>query len=53
MTSYNKCFDININYRHNKKYNCSGTPAFENQRVGYQSNQILLHHFQHSKNLLN
>ena len=29
----------------NKKYNCSGPPAFKSQRVGYQSNQKLLHHY--------
>ena len=28
----------------NKKYNCSGAPAFKSQKVGYQSNQNLLHH---------
>ena len=26
----------------NKKYNCSGLPAFKSRRVGYQSNQKLL-----------
>ena len=26
----------------NKKYNCSGPPAFKSQRVGYQSNQKLI-----------
>ena len=31
----------------NKKYNCSGSPAFKSQRVGYQSNQKLMHHYQH------
>ena len=31
----------------NKKYNCSGCPAFKSQRVGYQSNQKLMHHYQH------
>ena len=30
----------------NKKYNCSETPAFKSKRVGYMSNQKLLHHFQ-------
>ena len=36
-----------IKYFKYKKYNCSGTPAFKSQRVGYQSNQKLLHHYQH------
>ena len=27
--------------------------AFKSARVGYQSNQILLHHYQHSKNQFN
>ena len=31
-------------FRKNKKYNCSGPPASKSQRVGYQSNQKLLHH---------
>ena len=31
----------------NKKYNCSGSSAFKSQRVGYLSNQKLLHHNQH------
>ena len=31
----------------NMKYNCSGPPAVKSQRVGYQSNQKLLHHYQH------
>ena len=31
----------------NKKYNCTGPPAFKSQRVEYQSNQKLLHHYQH------
>ena len=30
-----------------EKYNCSGPPAFKSQRVRYQSNQNLLHHYQH------
>ena len=30
----------------NKKYNCTGPPAFKSQKVGYQSNQKLLHHYQ-------
>ena len=30
----------------NKKYNCSGPATFKGQRVGYQSNQKLLHHYQ-------
>ena len=38
----NKCNNSN-----NKKYNCSGLPAFKSQSVGYQSNQKLLHHYQH------
>ena len=29
----------------NKKYNCSGSLAFKSQRVGYHSNQKLLHHY--------
>ena len=33
--------------------NCSGPPLFKIQRVGCQSNQKLLHHYQHSKNQLN
>ena len=28
----------------NKKYNCSEHPAFKSPRVGYHSNQTLLHH---------
>ena len=36
-----------------KKYNCSGALTFKSQRVGYQSNQKLLHHYQHAKNQLN
>ena len=39
---YNKSY-----YEPNKKYNCSGPPASKCQRVGYQSNQKLLHHYQH------
>ena len=31
----------------NKKYNFSRPPAFKRQRVEYQSNQKLLHHYQH------
>ena len=31
------------------KYNCRGLAAFKSQRVGYQSTQKLLHHYQHSK----
>ena len=31
---------------------CSGPPAFKSQRVGYQSNQKLLHHHQHQNNQL-
>ena len=30
----------------NKESNCSGPQAFKSQRVGYQSNQKLLHHYQ-------
>ena len=41
---YNKILQI---------HNCNGSPAFKSQRVGYQSNQKLLHHYQHSKNQLN
>ena len=29
------------------------TQSFKSQRVGYQSNQKLLHHYQHSRNQLN
>ena len=29
------------------EYNWRGPPAFKTQRVGYQSNQKLLHHYQH------
>ena len=36
----------------NKKYNCSGTPAFKSQRVEYQSDQKLLRHYQHLNNHL-
>ena len=32
------------------KYTCSGPPAFKTQRVGYQSSQKSLHHYQHSTN---
>ena len=38
-------FDMSI--YDNKKYNFSGPPAFKRQRVEYQSNQKLLHHYQH------
>ena len=31
----------------NKKCNCSGTLASKNQRLGHQSNQKLLHQYQH------
>ena len=37
----------------NKKYNCKGPPTLKSQRVGYQHNQIILHHYQHSKNQRN
>ena len=37
----------------NKKYSCSGTPAFKSQRVGYQSDQKILRHYQHLNNHLN
>ena len=37
----------------NNKYNCSGPPTIKSQKVGYQSNQKLLHHYKHSKNQLN
>ena len=33
-----------------KKYYCSGPLAFKSQRIGYQSNQKLLHHCQQSNN---
>ena len=36
-----------------KKYNCSGTPAFKSQSVGYLYNQKILHYYQHSKYQLN
>ena len=39
-------------YLCNKKYNFSRPPVLR-QRVGYQSNQKLMHHYQHSKNQLN
>ena len=29
----------------NNKHNCSGSLAFKSQRVGYHSNQKLLHHY--------
>ena len=29
----------------NNKQNCSGSLAFKSQRVGYHSNQKLLHHY--------
>ena len=35
-------------YTYNKTYSCSEPPAFKCQRVGYQCNQKLLHHCQHS-----
>ena len=35
--------------KQNKKDNCSGPLACKSQRVGGQSNQKLLHHYQHSK----
>ena len=41
-----------VKWTWNKKYNCRGPPAFTCQRVGYQPNQNLLHHYQHSKNLI-
>ena len=34
-------------FKKNKKYNCSGAPAFKSQRAEYQSNQKLLHNYQH------
>ena len=33
-------------------YSLSGPPAFKSQRVRYQSNQKLLHHYQHQNNQL-
>ena len=39
--------------KQNKNYNCNGPPAFKSQKVGYQSNEKLLHHYQHLKNHLN
>ena len=39
-------------YLCNKKYNFSRPPLLR-QRVGYQSNQKLMHHYKHSKNQLN
>ena len=30
-----------------KQIQLQWTPAFKSQRVGYQSNQKLLHHYQH------
>ena len=37
----------------NMNYNCSKPPAFKRQRLEYQSNQKLLHHYQHLNNQLN
>ena len=37
----------------NNKCSCCGHLTFKSQRVGYQPNQNLLHHYQHSKNQLN
>ena len=34
-------------------YNCSRPPTFKRQRVGYQSNQKLLHHYPHLNNQVN
>ena len=34
-------------------HNFSGSAAFKSQRVGYKSNQKLLHHYQHSNNQFN
>ena len=35
------------------KHNCSGPTTFKSPGVGYQSNQKVLHHHQHSKYHLN
>ena len=42
-----------ISSNKNKKYNYNGPLAFKSQRVGYQTNQKLLHHYYHTKNQLN
>ena len=34
----------------NMNYNCSGAPVFKSENIGYQFNQKLLHHYQHSNN---
>ena len=49
----NESFLYPLETSENKKYNCSGPPAFKSQRVGYQSDYKLLHHCQHSNNQLN
>ena len=59
----NNCNNINDNDDNNSindndnynKYNCSGPLPFKSQtyRVRYQSNQELIHHYQHEKNQLN
>ena len=36
----------------NKTYNCSGPPAFKRQRARCQSNQKLMHHYEHLNNQL-
>ena len=42
-----------ISSNKNKKYNYNGPLAFKSQRVGYQTNKKLLHHYYHAKNQLN
>ena len=36
-----------VEYIINLKYNCSGPLTFKRQRAEYQSNQKVLHHYQH------
>ena len=52
------CLSIFYSWHHrnnkwNKKYSFTGPLGFKSQRVGYQSNQKLLYHYQHSRNQLN
>ena len=55
-TEKKNCIAINVFGYENKekqevKLQC--TPEIKSQRLGYQYNQKLLHHYQHSKNQLN
>ena len=43
---------MNINH-HAQEYSCNGPQAFKSQRVGHQSNQKQLHHYQHPRYQLN